>query len=82
VINSVIGLFYYLRVIVALYSKPFGQNKNAALIAGDGHPTVSFSFASGAVLSILTLLLIWIGIYPTPFIRLIQAMATGFSLMR
>ena len=63
VINSVIGLFYYLRIIAALYSKPADQSYTLK---------PSLSGASGLVLAILTLLLIWIGIYPTGFLCLIQ----------
>jgi NADH-quinone oxidoreductase subunit N len=67
VINSVIGLFYYLRIIVSLFAH-----------AGDA--VVSRSSCSGSiVLAVLTILLIWIGVYPVPVIVFIQK--TVSSLM-
>ena len=69
VINSCIGLFYYLRIIWALYSSP-GETK-----AGEV-PLSGFSLlASGFVLSILILAMVLLGIYPSPFIRLIESTA-------
>jgi len=65
VINSAIGLFYYLRIIVALYSKSAGQSCPS---------TTSLSCASGLVLAILMLLLLWIGIYPAGVLHVIQNM--------
>lgn len=67
VINSVIGLFYYLRIIVSLFDRP-------------GEAAASRSSYSGSlVLAVLTILLIWIGVYPSPVITLIQR--TVSSLM-
>jgi len=61
VANSAIGLYYYLRVVVAMAAPP----------APEGAP-VAISWASGGVLAALTLLLVWLGVYPGPFIYLIQ----------
>jgi NADH-quinone oxidoreductase subunit N len=67
VINSVIGLFYYLRIIVSLFARP-------------GEAAVSRSSYSGSiVLAVLTILLIWIGVYPVPVVVFIQK--TVSSLM-
>lgn len=56
VLTSVVGLYYYLRVVVAVYSapieKPVGLNP-------------SLQLASGAVLGVLGGLLVWLGIYPS-----------------
>jgi NADH-quinone oxidoreductase subunit N len=61
-INSVIGLFYYLRIVVALFTP-----------AGDvPHPAEEVSRSGGAVLALLTLLLVWLGVYPGPLIDLIR----------
>jgi len=61
-INSVIGLFYYLRIIVALYDR-----------REDAKPEPSgLSRIDSAVLSGLTILLIWIGMYPGPVIGMIR----------
>jgi NADH-quinone oxidoreductase subunit N len=62
--TSVAGLFYYLRIIVALYSPPPGE-KIPLLV-----PTVSWS--GGLVLAGLMFLLVWIGVYPSPILHLIQ----------
>ena len=61
-INSVIGLFYYLRIVVALFS-PSGEEAPAA-------PETSRS--GSAVLAVITILLLWLGIYPGPLIELID----------
>jgi NADH-quinone oxidoreductase subunit N len=62
VINSAIGLFYYLRIIVAMYSEPEKE-----VLA----PPVT-SLTSGGVLTVLTALLVWLGVYPGPVIELIK----------
>jgi NADH-quinone oxidoreductase subunit N len=62
VITSTIGLFYYLRILVALYSASSEREASA-------QPLVS---ASGFVLAVLTALLIWFGIYPAPLLDMIQ----------
>jgi NADH-quinone oxidoreductase subunit N len=59
VINSVIGLFYYLRVITALFSK-----------ANDiTYPAISFS--GHLVLAVLTTGILWLGIFPEWFFHFI-----------
>jgi len=63
VVSSVIGLFYYLRIIAAMYA-PVGQERAAI--------TVSICPATGAVLGILTGLLLWFGVYPEPLLRIIR----------
>jgi NADH-quinone oxidoreductase subunit N len=63
VVNSAIGLFYYLRVTVAMFARaPEGKLVPVAL------PLVS-----GVVLAGLALMLIWLGIYPAPLVHIIQA---------
>ncbi len=63
VVASVIGLFYYLRVIVVLYT-PVPE---AAAAVGSSMP------AGVLALSVLTVLLVWIGVYPGP---ILEAIAT------
>jgi NADH-quinone oxidoreductase subunit N len=65
VLNSAIGLFYYLRLIVTMYAAPV-----PATPPNPGVP--AWSLASGIVLTTLTLLLVWLGIYPLPFIAMIR----------
>ena len=72
VVNSAIGLYYYLRIIVAMYSQIEGQDIKSPV------KKISYSFSSAAVLAILTLLLIWFGTYPYQLIDSIQIMVAGF----
>jgi NADH-quinone oxidoreductase subunit N len=65
VIGSGLGLYYYLRVVVAMYSeRPEGEPKAAAI--------PSLTVAGGVALAILGLLLLGLGVYPTPLIDLIE----------
>jgi NADH-quinone oxidoreductase subunit N len=63
--NSAIGLYYYLRIVVAMF-------RDAAQEISVTVP--SLSLAGSAVLAGLTLLLVWLGVYPAPLIRMIQTM--------
>ena len=71
VINSAIGLFYYLRVVVALFREPDGNEHSVA--------PLKVSLADGITLAVLTILLLWIGVYPAMLIALIQV-TMGISL--
>jgi NADH-quinone oxidoreductase subunit N len=66
IVGSIIGLFYYLRVIVAICSPNL---EGATTFAG------AIPQGGGATLAVLTLLLIFFGVYPTPLVHLIQATA-------
>jgi NADH-quinone oxidoreductase subunit N len=70
VITSVIGLYYYLRIIVVLYSAP------SAVVTPEPR---RLPLDGGAVLAVLALLLVLLGVYPTPFIDLIHAFAAGVA---
>jgi NADH-quinone oxidoreductase subunit N len=65
VVNSAIGLFYYLRVVVAMFIHP-SKREEVSL------PAPSLSLAGSVVLVGLALLLFWLGVYPSPIIKLIQ----------
>ncbi len=69
VINSVIGLFYYLRIIVTLFGRPDRETLAEPALSRSG----------SAVLAALTLLLVWVGVYPGPVIQLIQKMAHSLT---
>src|SRR5215470_15342055 len=71
VVTSVGGLFYYLRIVVALYSAP----PEPAPV-----PIPSPTGASILVVA-LTILLIWFGVYPTPLLNLIRTTTAGFSVV-
>lgn len=69
VLTSVIGLYYYLRIIVTMLSRPSNLS--------DEHITseTSFSFTDGIALATLTVLLLWIGIYPAGIMNTIILLA-------
>lgn len=71
VITSAIGLFYYLRVIVALYSRIEEQVTGG--VPTERRGAWSLTWAVGT----LTAGVIAIGCYPSPVLRLIQHMITG-----
>ena len=66
VVSSVIGAFYYLRVIFALYARPEQTAEVAPRMA-----------LGSSVLVVLTLLLIWLGVYPAPLLHVIRAALPG-----
>ncbi|HXE06077.1 MAG TPA: hypothetical protein VN579_08835, partial [Bryobacteraceae bacterium] len=66
VITSAIGLFYYLRVVTALYQAP-----SEAVQAPEPAPRIAP--AVSLVLVVLTVLLFWFGCYPSPILRVIQS---------
>jgi NADH-quinone oxidoreductase subunit N len=65
VTTSAIGLFYYLRIVVVLYQQP---------TAGDrAHEPIPLRApAAKLALAALTVILVWLGVYPTPLLRVIQ----------
>ncbi|HMK34838.1 MAG TPA: NADH-quinone oxidoreductase subunit N [Desulfomonilaceae bacterium] len=69
VINSAIGLYYYLRIIVTMYVLPETHPKTA------GPPP---HFAAGVVLGLLVVLLVGLGVYPGPLIETIRMAVAGF----
>ena len=69
VISSAIGLYFYLRVIVVMFTRPAEGIRTQPLVP-------SISLAGGVSLSILGVLILWLGIYPTPLLSFIQIMTT------
>jgi NADH-quinone oxidoreductase subunit N len=70
VLSSVIGLYYYLRLIVTMFVD--GPAKSTWM------DTAPVSWAVGVVLAMLALIVVGFGVYPTWLIELIQLVATGF----
>ncbi len=64
-ITSGVSLFYYLRIVVALFSRP-GDKPAVSLL----EPAMGFS--GGLVLAAMTILLIWLGIGPGPLLALMR----------
>jgi NADH-quinone oxidoreductase subunit N len=71
-VNTVIGLYYYLRIAFTMF-------RGAPEEGGAAVAAPSLSFVGSAVVAGLTLLLVWIGVYPGPLIHTIQAMAASLS---
>lgn len=67
IVTSVVGLFYYLRVVVALFAPP--PQAEAAAPSRE-----QLSGAGGWVLGALLVALIWVGVYPQPFLHLILSL--------
>ena len=62
VITSVIGLFYYLRVVVTMYARVREEAPHAE------PRTIGGTY----VLVALTILLVWVGLYPVPLLNVIR----------
>jgi NADH-quinone oxidoreductase subunit N len=68
-INSAIGLYYYLRVIVVIF-RPADEAESLAAPA----PAAALPLAGAVVLAALMLALVYLGVQPGPAIDLIQSM--------
>jgi NADH-quinone oxidoreductase subunit N len=67
VFGSAVGLFYYLRIVVAMYGAlPEGADVHVSRLAAP------LSFATSLVLTVLTLGVLWLGLYPAPLIHTIR----------
>jgi len=62
VVSSGIGLFYYLRIVVAMYRDAREDQVGAP----------SLSLTGSVALAAVTLLLVWLGIYPASLIHTVQ----------
>jgi NADH-quinone oxidoreductase subunit N len=65
VINSVIGLYYYIKIIAVMFDK-----KQVVKASEELHPLVYIM--SSFTMAILTILLIWIGVNPSAMMELIK----------
>jgi NADH-quinone oxidoreductase subunit N len=70
VIGSILGLFYYLRIIIVMYQSPTTTDMERTPI----HPS-TISLTGSLTLALLALLLLWWGVYPDPLIRFIKTVA-------
>jgi len=69
VLTSVVGLFYYLRIVVMLFSAAPGRQSSLQRV----------EWGSAVVLGGLAVLLIWFGVYPAPLLNLIRAAIGGLN---
>ncbi|WP_439882490.1 NADH-quinone oxidoreductase subunit N [Pontibacter sp. MBLB2868] len=66
-LNSVIGLYYYIKIIAVMFQQTNAGRERQAL-----HP--SAYMVSGATIAILALLLVYVGVYPTGLMNMIQGL--------
>jgi NADH-quinone oxidoreductase subunit N len=72
VLGSAIGLYYYLRIVVAMFM-PLDEEP---VLARERLPQ---RLSSGFVFGLLMLILLWLGLYPTSFITMIQSAMASFG---
>jgi NADH-quinone oxidoreductase subunit N len=72
IVSSTIGLVYYLRVIVAMFTDPDPSTPGSA--------RGTFGVTPGVVLGVLTTALFVLGVYPGPFWNTINAAAASLGL--
>ncbi|MEN6334027.1 MAG: NADH-quinone oxidoreductase subunit N [Phycisphaerales bacterium] len=71
VVNSVLGLFYYLRVVIAIYQPIPVASPDVAPAPARVRRRAPLTFG---LLAALVIALIWLGVYPGPAIRLIESL--------
>jgi len=74
VVNSTIGLYYYLRIIVAMYKRVEEDEAGGSL-----RPASAVSLASGLALLVLVMLTIWFGVSPSGLIELVRFAAAALT---
>jgi len=72
---SVVGLFYYLRVVIEMYKQPDSAVGHLPPATSDPGAVTSLSLAGGIVLMVLVLALVWLGVYPAPLLTLVESVA-------
>ncbi|MEJ8803789.1 NADH-quinone oxidoreductase subunit N [Pontibacter sp. H249] len=64
-LNSVIGLYYYIKIIAVMFSQANVSRERQAL-----HP--SAYLVSGITIALLAILLVYVGVYPTGLMQMIE----------
>lgn len=73
VVSSAIGLFYYLRIVVAVFP-------DLPEASGKLQPyPFSLPLLGGYTLVALAILLVWFGVYPSQLLNLIRAATNGLA---
>ena len=73
VVTSGVGLFYYLRVVAALFREPGAAGKGA----GEGLSGPVVALKGKVVMAVLFVLLIWWGVYPAGLLTVISLIGIG-----
>lgn len=68
IISSVFGLYYYLRIVVTMYA---GLHEEPGAPVSGLVPALSAS--GGFILAVLTILLVWVGVYPATLLQIIHS---------
>jgi len=71
IIGSSIGLYYYLRLIYTMLQEPHGTIANDPAAA-------RLPVGPNVVMAAMTIAIIYLGVYPTPFIETLQSLASTF----
>ncbi|MEJ2616818.1 MAG: proton-conducting transporter membrane subunit [Ignavibacteriaceae bacterium] len=69
VLSSVIGLYYYLRIVTAMYSKKDEDEEKISPV---------FSLGGSVALAFLTLFLVWLGVFPSGLMTMIRTFVSRF----
>ncbi len=77
IVTSVFGLYYYLRVLVTMYAGLAHEHGAPELPAPAAAGTPKLSLTGGIALAALTILLVWIGVYPASLLHWIHAATSG-----
>ena len=70
IVTGAIGLYYYLRIILVMASPQEAE-------AGSGTRAATGSRMERIVLAALSIVILWLGVYPAPLLDLIQKTAAG-----
>jgi NADH:ubiquinone oxidoreductase subunit 2 (subunit N) len=70
IIGSAGGLYYYLRLIYTMLQP--------ATSIKDDPAALRMPFGTKAVMALMSLAIIWLGVYPVPFIETLQSLAGSF----
>ncbi len=65
-VGSVIGIYYYLRITIALFRRP-AEDREALPVTA-----LELSWSGGITLALLGVLLVFLGVYPTPLLLIIE----------
>ncbi|HEY6401131.1 MAG TPA: proton-conducting transporter membrane subunit, partial [Blastocatellia bacterium] len=69
-VNTMISFYYYLRVAFMMF-------RDAPEREATSRPLPSLSFVGATALAVLTLSLVWIGVFPDPLVQTIRSMVAG-----
>lgn len=72
VIGSIIGIYYYLRIIVAMILPVCAQTPVS-------HPRERLAWIGSTVMAALMILLVWFGVYPAPLVSMIRTTAVTLA---